>query len=430
MTTPRDPDRLIHAFLLEGAEQLQDQVYDVVRAEIDQKRQRVVIGPWRVPTVSKLVPIGLGAAAVIAVLFLGSQFIGSPTSNLGGPTTQPPASAAPSDVPTSAAPPLTQTFTSTQHGFSVSYPEGWTAQAATEPWTGRDGFGLVPMDPFADVLTDPLTNNLFLLIASQPIGSSTPDEWVAETMGTELCSTTEPIAVDSATGRIGTGAANACAAAVAVTIAGRGYWIRLFTPNTLEGVPYPPFDRAWFEEVLATVQLQPKDAVDAAPSPAPRSQPPLTQSFTSPLHGISLSYPEGWNAQVATEPWTDGTHQPNFTDPFADDLMDAALEDHLFLSLASQPLGDSTPDEWVAEQMANNDCSATEPIAVDGATGLIGTNEANGCDGMVAVSTADRGYWIILRTSDDDPSAVASYDRAWFEEVLSTVQLHPEDAVD
>jgi hypothetical protein len=104
MTTPRDPERLIHAFLLEGAEQLQDQVYDAVRADIDQKRQRVVIGPWRVPTVSKLVPIGLGAAAVIAVLFLGSQVIGSPSSNVGGPASQAPASAAPSEAPASAAP--------------------------------------------------------------------------------------------------------------------------------------------------------------------------------------------------------------------------------------------------------------------------------------------------------------------------------------
>ena len=85
MTTSRDPERLIHAFVREGAEQLDDQVYDAVRAEIDQKRQRVVIGPWRVPTMSKLVPIGLGAAAVIAVLFLGSQFVGSPSSNVGGP---------------------------------------------------------------------------------------------------------------------------------------------------------------------------------------------------------------------------------------------------------------------------------------------------------------------------------------------------------
>src|SRR5262245_49439986 len=100
MTTPRDPDRLIRAFLLEGAEQLQDQVYDEVRAEIDQKRQRAVIGLWRVPTVSKLVPIGLGAAAVIAVLFLGSRFIGSPSSNVGGPAVV----ASPTPQPSVAAP--------------------------------------------------------------------------------------------------------------------------------------------------------------------------------------------------------------------------------------------------------------------------------------------------------------------------------------
>jgi hypothetical protein len=99
MTTPRDPDRLIHAFVREGAEQLDDQVYDAVRAEIDQKRQRVVIGPWRVPTMSKLVPIGLGAAAVIAVLFIGSQFMGSPTSNVGGaPSAEPTATPSPTSV--------------------------------------------------------------------------------------------------------------------------------------------------------------------------------------------------------------------------------------------------------------------------------------------------------------------------------------------
>ncbi len=76
MTASRDPDRLIHAFLLEGEEQLQDQVYDAVRAEIEQKRQRVVIGPWRMPTMNKFVTIGLGAAAVVAVLFVGIQLLG------------------------------------------------------------------------------------------------------------------------------------------------------------------------------------------------------------------------------------------------------------------------------------------------------------------------------------------------------------------
>ena len=56
MTASRDPDRMIHAFLREGAGQLDDQVYDAVRAEIEQKRQRVVIGPWRMPDMSKLFP--------------------------------------------------------------------------------------------------------------------------------------------------------------------------------------------------------------------------------------------------------------------------------------------------------------------------------------------------------------------------------------
>ena len=49
MTARRDPDRLIRDFLAEGQTELADPIYDVVRAEIDRKRQRVVIGPWRFP---------------------------------------------------------------------------------------------------------------------------------------------------------------------------------------------------------------------------------------------------------------------------------------------------------------------------------------------------------------------------------------------
>jgi len=263
MTTPRDPDRLIHAFLLEGAEQMQDQVYDVVRAEIDQKRQRVVIGPWRVPTVTKLVPIGLGAAAVIAVLFLGSQYIGSPTSNVGGPASQPPASEAPSEAPASSAllpispPPLSQTFTSQRHGFSVSYPEGWTAEAATEPWT-ESTYSLLfdPRTPYIDYLFDPiLTDHLFLNVASQPIGEATPEEWMATQI--EDCTATGPIEISSATGLIG---GEGCDVAVA-TIGGRGYHIQLYASDD-DPAAVAPYDRAWFEEVLATVQLHPEDAVD------------------------------------------------------------------------------------------------------------------------------------------------------------------------
>ena len=68
-----------------------------------------------------------------------------------------------------AAPPLTQAFTSTQHGYSVSIPEIWVTEPATEPWTGS--FPLNFTVPQVDFLYDPdLRGDLFLAIASQPIG--------------------------------------------------------------------------------------------------------------------------------------------------------------------------------------------------------------------------------------------------------------------
>jgi hypothetical protein len=275
MTEHHDLDRQLNAFLLDGPTSLPDSSFDAVRDRTEQTRQRVVLGPWRVPTLNKLLPIGLGAAAVVVALLLGSQFIGSPSSSVGGPAVEPTATAEPTTTaarspsppasasPAPSAPPLTESFTSQMHGFSVSYPEGWTERAATEPWTDTGGPNFP--DPFAELLIDPLTENLFLMFGSQPIGNSTPDEWVAETIDVNDCSATEPIAVDGATGLI-----ESCHPyIVAVTTAGRGYFIRLYTPTSNEGFDFAPYDRAWFEEVLATVQLQPEDAVDVAPSATP-----------------------------------------------------------------------------------------------------------------------------------------------------------------
>ena len=145
-------------------------------------------------------------------------------------------------------------------------------------------------------------------------------------------------------------------------------------------------------------------------------------AFTSTVHGISLSYPEGWTTQAATEPWTDCLYcSAVHSAPYVDVLYHPVHGDGLFLRIASQPIGESAPEDWVAAQMASDEgCTATEPIAVDGATGLTGCTVA-------VVTTAGRGYWIQLYTGDDAP---VTYDRAWFEEFLATAQLHPEDAVD
>jgi hypothetical protein len=137
-----------------------------------------------------------------------------------------------------------------------------------------------------------------------------------------------------------------------------------------------------------------------------------------------MSYPDGWTAQAATMPWTDRTFPLSFLVAQADFLYDPTLTDHLFLTIASKPIGDGASEDWVAEQLGSEEgCRATEPTAVDGATGRIGADRCN----VVAVATGGRGYWIQLYTSGEDLSV---YDRAWFEAVLATVELHPEDAVD
>ena len=60
------------------------------------------------------------------------------------------------------------------------------------------------------------------------------------------------------------------------------------------------------------------------------------------------------------------------------------------------------------------------------ASGRIGRD---GC-AVAVVTTAGRGYWIQLYTGGDGPFPSNVYDQAWFEEVLATMQLHPEDAGD
>jgi hypothetical protein len=279
MTVPRDSDRLIHEFLLKGADELHDQVYDAVRAEIEQRRQRATFGPWRVSDMHKLIPLGIGIAAVVVAVFVGGRLLASPAPGSVGagssvqpsaapsssPTPSPTASSSPSPTP-ATPPPLTRTFTSRMHGISVSYPDGWTAQAATKPWTGCLYCAAVHANPQVDVLLHPVHDDgVFLRIASQPIGKTAPKDWVAAQMASdERCTTTEPIIVDGATGLSG---GETCHVAV-VTIAGRGYHIDLYvSPDNLDLVAQ--YDRAWFEEVLATVKLHPEDAVDVAPSATP-----------------------------------------------------------------------------------------------------------------------------------------------------------------
>ncbi len=172
MNAPHDLDRQVAAFLTDGPTELPDASFDAVRDRMETTRQRVVLGPWRVPDMSKFVPYALGAAAVVVALVAGLQFL-QPTEPSGPaavPSVQP--SAMPSPTPAAAptaspAPSATPGFVSGEGGLqpgtytaqlsvgdnlavTFTVPEGWTAFAeppgvvrglwpSGEPGTGPPG---------------------------------------------------------------------------------------------------------------------------------------------------------------------------------------------------------------------------------------------------------------------------------------------------
>jgi Tol biopolymer transport system component len=97
MTTPRDPDRLVRAFLDEGPTVLPDRAVESLLGEIHRTRQRAVLGPWRTQPMFRT---SLAAAAVIAVVAIGGLAFWATRPN--GPVIGQPSSA-PSAVASASA---------------------------------------------------------------------------------------------------------------------------------------------------------------------------------------------------------------------------------------------------------------------------------------------------------------------------------------
>lgn len=159
------------------------------------------------------------------------------------------------------------------------------------------------------------------------------------------------------------------------------------------------------------------------PSPSPYVPSPLTETFTSDLHGLSLSYPTGWATQQATQPWQTAT-PITWGEPFGDFVFDPRLRDHLFVAAGSQPLGEMSLEE-VTTALVSDDGCPTEAVVIDGADGLLADN----CR-VATVASGGRWYAIWMYVSGDDAELRTFEYRPFFEEILATVQLVPEAASD
>lgn len=146
-------------------------------------------------------------------------------------------------------PPLTGAFTSDVHGISIAYPAGWIPRAATKPWPA--GEIVMQESDFGDIIQDPAGDNVFLALASRRIVAESFKAFAADYIGLESCGTAQPITVDAAPGFIG----STCPLAM-VQAGGRAYLVWLYNID----------DLAWFRQLLATVELSPETAIDAAPA--------------------------------------------------------------------------------------------------------------------------------------------------------------------
>jgi hypothetical protein len=174
---------------------------------------------------------------------------------------------------------------------------------------------------------------------------------------------------------------------------------------------------------------RPSTAPTAGPDPTTYVPGALTRTFTSDLHGISLSYPEGWTVQPATEPWTEGP-PPVFSDATGDKLHDAALQSNLFLTVVSRPLNGASLDAF-ATGLSREECTLKPGGTINGADRVLLATPSTDCvNDFALASGGGRAYVFELRASADDVELRTLDTAALLDAILATVQLQPEDAVD
>lgn len=218
----------------EGDTPMPDATRDAIRAALPSIQQSPAWWPaWRTPTMNRFATIALGAAAVVAVILVGSQLLGSPSGGLGG---QPTATPEPSVTePTPEPTPSSSVWTGIPEGpfvvTSSDDPVQVTFNIASAEWTPLSDFDGITQD---DSLDPPESVGAALLAWAWPAGTGfhvygDPCQWTT-TIPETLATTPDEIAAAFAEQ-----ASTEATAPVDVTVGGfAGKAVTLHVPMSFE----------------------------------------------------------------------------------------------------------------------------------------------------------------------------------------------------
>jgi hypothetical protein len=170
----------------------------------------------------------------------------------------------------------------------------------------------------------------------------------------------------------------------------------------------------------------PDDQPSTSPSSGSASGPPLqsspsassadgdralTESYASAVHGMSVSYPQGWNLRPATEPWFEG--ELTLESTFADVISNPS--GYPFIAMASAALGEKSGLAWTETFLQSRPCGTSRAFRLDALQAQIVECEAGA---HVVAADDSRGLVVWLYTSDQ-PSTEAV---EWFIEMIDTIE--------
>jgi hypothetical protein len=260
MSTNSDFEKIARTWLQDGPSQIADRSLQAALDEVHVTAQQR-FGVARRAIHMNGTAWRISAAAVVAVLIIGAgvAFLGRSPGGVGGgpaatPTPSPTATATESAAPTPGptVPPLTETFTSSLHGYSIKYPAGWSVRESVRslsenevPWADSEA-----VDYFSEGVSGVLDHGI--IVGTQEVAQGTTSQDFAASTTLVICGTPsaeESIDIGGETGRLFTYlSCNGLRHLWAVVVHGTSAFHVVLINGQVQQVP----DRVLFDEVLAT----------------------------------------------------------------------------------------------------------------------------------------------------------------------------------